>query len=105
MNGILQGTTPSLVITIPQDVPVSNIIGIELTFQHKDEKTIKTLSDVSVDSEHNTLTYNFTELETLAMDPKFSLVWQLRVKTSSGIVGTLASAVNVFDLISEAVMG
>lgn len=100
---LLQGTTPPFVISVPE-IPVTSIIGIELMFYHKGAKTKHDLSDVTVDAEENTLTYNFTETETLALDPDFPLFWQLRIKTASGIVGTLKEEINVEDLISEEVM-
>ena len=104
MNGILQGTTRSLVLSIPEEVPVSNILEIELNLSHKGIDSLHGLEDVSVDSEENTLTYNFTQAETLALDPSFSLIWQLRIKTASGIVGTLPSAIKVYDLLSEVLL-
>lgn len=104
MSGILQGTTPSLVITVPDDVALANITGLELTLAHKNTKTVLGASDVTIDTEDNTITYQFTEEQTLALDPKAMLVWQLRLRNSSGIVGTLPASIKVYDLISEDVM-
>ena len=104
MMEALQGTTPTLEITIPQDIPVSNIIGIELTMRHKASKQKYGLSDVTVDSETNTISYRFAEAQTLALDPDYPLWWQLRVKTASGIVGTDKYQIDVKDLMSEDVM-
>lgn len=104
MNMILQGTTPQLIITIPETVPLTSVIGVELTISHKDSKNIIGLDDVTVDSENNTITYTFTEAQTLALDPRFPVQWQLRLKTASVIVGTLVQSIKVYDLISEDVM-
>lgn len=104
MNGILQGTTPKLVITIPVEHMLTAVTEIELMLQHKGVKTLLHLSDVTVDTDENTITYAFTEEQTLALDPKEMLYWQLRLKTSSGIVGTLPAAVKVYDLLSEVIM-
>lgn len=104
MNGILQGTTPKLVITIPDTCPLTSVIDIELTMAHKCEKTIYGIADVTIDTEANTVTYAFTEAQTLALDPKADLIWQLRLKTASEIVGTLPSRVRVYDLLSEVSM-
>ena len=101
MNGILQGTTPSLVLSIPEDVPVSNVISAELVLEHKGTKQKHGLSDVTVDADENTFTYKFSEDETLVLDPNYPLRWQLRLKTSSGIVGTEVETIDVLDLISE----
>lgn len=104
MNGILQGTTPKLVIEIPDTCPLTSVTDIELTMKHCGQKTIYGLADVTLDTEANTVTYAFTEAQTLALDPKADLIWQLRLKTASEIVGTLPSKVRVYDLISEVSM-
>lgn len=104
MNGILQGTTPKLVITIPVEHMLTAVTEIELTIQHKGTKLLLHLADVTVDTDANTITYAFTEAQTLALDPKEPLLWQLRLKTSNGIVGTLPSEVKVYDLLSEVIM-
>lgn len=98
---ILQGTTPKLEIEIPEEFPVSSIEKVELFFRHQDTRAKYGLSDVTLNAETNTITYNFTESETLAMNPKFPLFWQLRVKVPAGIVGTEKKQVSVLDLMSE----
>ncbi len=101
MNGILQGTTPSLVITIPEGIPVSTITAAELAFKHNGETVLHHLADLTVNSTENTLSYTFTEAETLAMNTVSPLVWQLRIQTADGIYGTTQQRINVIDLISE----
>lgn len=104
MNTILQGTTPKLEIEMPEAIAVDSVLGLELTFKHNDEVKIVDLSGVTVNTQTNTFTYHFTEEETLALDPRQPLFWQLRVKTSAGITGTAKAQISVLDLISEAVM-
>lgn len=104
MNGVLQGTTPSLVIKVPSSVPLANVINLELTLQHKEEKRLVYLDGVTVDTTANTITYTFSETETMAMEPNKPLYWQLRLKNSDGIVGTLPEAVHVYDLLSEVII-
>lgn len=101
MNGILEGTTPSLRIRVPQQIPVSNLTGVELTLRHKGVKTKYGLSDMIVDAENNIVAYPFTERQTLDLDPDEPLYWQVRFKTSSGIVGTKPARVEVYELMSE----
>lgn len=105
MNGILQGTTPSLVITIPEEIPVSTITAAELTFKHANTLSIYHLSDLDVDTEENSLTYAFTETETLALNPIAPLSWQLRIQTPDGIFGTIQQRISVLNLISQEVLG
>ena len=104
MNGILQGTTPHLEITIPDTCPLSAVNAIELTIKHKDQVTKYGMSDVTVDTTNNKITYVFSETQTLALDPKAPVIWQLRLKTSGGILGTAEQEIRVYDLISEDVM-
>ncbi len=106
MSGILQGTTPELIITVPEDFPLANVVAVELTLQHKNVKTVLGTLDVVIDPDSNTITYTFTEAQTLALDPKALLMWQLRMRTNVGkIVGTLAESVSVYDLLSDIEMG
>lgn len=101
MNDILQGTTPHLIITVPETVPLVNATGIELTFQHNGKNHIVYADGVTIDTDENTITYVFTEAETLAMIPSKPLYWQLRIKNLDGIVGTLPETIRVHDLLSE----
>lgn len=105
MNGILQGTTPSLVITIPEEIPVSTITAAELTLRQTGAVTILHLEDLVVDAEENTLAKEFTEEETLALNPVAPLSWQLRIKTADGIFGTPQSRISILDLMSQEVLG
>ena len=68
MNGILQDTTPKLVITIPDTCPLTSVVDIELTMAHKCEKTIYGIADVTIDTEANTVTYAFSEAQTIRFD-------------------------------------
>lgn len=106
MASILQGTTPSLEIKIAStDFDVDDVTELEFVFQNGGVTTKKGLSDVSVDSQRNSFTYTFTELETLALHPSDILFYQLRFEFADGsIVGTKKASLRVDDLISEAVM-
>lgn len=101
MNGILQGTTPTLTITIPEEIPVSSITAAELTFKQLGTVWIYHLSELVIDSEENTISKTYTEAETLALNPTAPLSWQLRIETPDGIFGTPQARINVLDLISE----
>lgn len=101
MNGILQGTTPSLVIEIPEQLPVDTITAAELTIKHSGRTTLFHLADLTVDAEDNTISKAFSEQETLALNPVSPLSWQLRIQTPDGIFGTVQQRISVLDLISE----
>lgn len=105
-NSILQGTTPSLTITInPEDFAVADVVKLELVLQNGPNIIRKALEDVTADTEANSITYTFTEAETLALRPQNALTYQLRFSFQDGsIVGTKKASLRVDDLISEAVM-
>lgn len=106
MASILQGTTPSITFNISEDdFAVTDVTKLELVLQNGPTILRKGLTDVSVDAEANSITYTFTEAETLALKPQNALNYQLRFAFQDGsIVGTRKASVRVEDLISEAVM-
>lgn len=106
MSSILQGTTPVLTITIDtNDFYVSDITALELTFKNNENTTIHGLSDVVLDSTDNTIAYQFTESETLALTPGMFLKYQLRFKFSDGaIIGTKIMKASTDELISKKAM-
>lgn len=106
MISILQGTTPTLTIAVDQnDLLLSEITDLELAFQQADDPVYKHMSDVSIDTEANTVSYHFTQEETLALIPTRILNWQIRFLLPDGnIVGTPIAQITVSDLISNEVL-
>lgn len=103
MAEILQGTTPSLEIQIAEsDFSVSDVTKLELTIANGSSVAIHDLTEVAVDADENTITYTFTEEETLALKANDMLWYQLRFGFQDGsIVGTKKASLRVSDLISE----
>lgn len=106
MNSILQGTTPTLTILVDTaDLLLSDIVELELTFQQVGDPVYKHMPDVSIDTDANTISYHFTQEETLALIPTRQLNWQIRFEMPDGnIIGTTIAQINVSDLISDEVM-
>lgn len=104
MNGILQGTTPTLTIKIPAEIPVSEIRAIELAFKHGGTVTLRHREELIIDTETNTISRSFSEEETLALNPAQPIFWQLRIETPGGIYGTPGARINVLDLYSDEVL-
>lgn len=104
MNGILQGTTPALVLELPEMVPVDTITKVELTIKQRGAISISHKADVQFDTAENTIIKEFSETETLALDDSQPLYYQLRVETPNGIYGTIGARVEVFDLYSKEVI-
>ncbi len=104
---ILQGTTPTLTISIdPDELSLADIEQVELVFSYPGTCLIKTEDEVTIDISANTISYKFSEAETLALPVGSNkLYWQLRLKTSLGvIVGTVKQTISVGDLISTEAM-
>ena len=106
MYSILQGTTPTLTIAIdPEDFAVSNIVALELAIKQKNNITTYDLSDVTLDTTENTISYTFSEDETLGFIPDILLFVQLRFLLSDGnICGTNRMSFNVDDFIGSEVL-
>ena len=107
MSGILQGTTPDFIIKIkPTDFLVTDVTKLELTVWNGLQVTQYGLSDVTIDSEHNSFGIHFSEAFTLGLDANKTFKWQMRAMFEDGnIVGTEISApVTVAPLKSEEVM-
>lgn len=102
MDSILQGTTPTLTIAIdPTDFAVSDIVALELAVKQKTNITLYDLSDVTLDPAANTISYTFTQAETLAFVPGVWLTVQLCVGFADGnICGSEPMSFNVDELIS-----
>lgn len=100
MADVLQGTTPSLRIKIkPTDFTVDVVTALELKFWQADDVTVHDLNDVSLDVENNAFLYHFTEIETLALDPKKTMKYQARFWMPDGnIVGFKERAIGVAEL-------
>lgn len=103
MANILQGTTPSIRYPFkPADLNVANVIAVELTITHKGIQSIYDLSDVAVDTTANTITYHFSQAQTLAMDAGEYVYYQIRCElTDHNIVGTAKEKAKVIDLMSK----
>lgn len=107
MATIIQGTTPSLKINIStEDLLLSDVKQVELVFAQKGVVELtKHIEDVDVDLETNSITYHFTEKETMDLFPKREVEWQLRLQMSDDeLIATQKATFDVADLISKEVM-
>ena len=102
---ILQGTTPSLNIQVDaQSVSLTDVVDLELAFRQPSQEspTLYGIEDVTLDTEHNSISFTFTQEMTMKLNPNQKLYWQLRLKLRDGnIVGTNKASIDVTDLMSE----
>lgn len=105
MDSILQGTTPTLTLEFePADLSVANIVGLEFAVKQQKTVAVYGLSDVTLDTEENSISYTFSEEETLAFIPDCFLFVQARMILSDGnIVGTEQISFNVNEFIGSGV--
>lgn len=84
-----QYTTPTITITMPENVDVSDIDGLYIPFfQGKTELFHRELNDVTIDSENNTIIISLTQEETGACSVG-TLTFQCHFK-----IGDVAYATN-----------
>lgn len=99
MAAIMQGTTPSITITIdPDDFQLSAVTRMELYVKNGGTLTTYTADDLTVDTEANTLTLTFSEAETAAMNPRKFLTVQGRFWVGTSVVGINKISFGVSDM-------
>ena len=98
---ILQGTTPSLVITVdPDDFFIDSPSKIELYVQNGGHLVTYTGEDLTIDTEENTVAYSFTEAETAAFNRQFPVFIQARFFFANGaVIGTQRITLAVADML------
>ena len=105
MNSILQGTTPTLSFDFADaGFTVGDIDAAELTISSLATKITHPLTDMTVDSANNKLSYSFTEAETLQLSATGDAWYQLYVRVDSEIYGTRKTPCNVFQKIKGEAM-
>ena len=87
MNGIMQGTTPSLILEVdPDELWVETAVTIELYVQNAGNLVTYTADQLTIDAETNTITKTFTETETAAFQRGFPVEAQARFWMPNGMV-------------------
>lgn len=87
MASIMQGTTPSLTITIdPDDLLLSAVTAMDIKIKNVRLKSYE-LNDMTINSEENSFSYHFTEEETTELNPKKPIVVQGRLWVGEEIFG------------------
>lgn len=105
MAEILQGTTPIVRITLPDEIDYNDISVFELTVRSGTTLIKKHLSDITYQSDANRIVYQFLESETLSFEPDGIVEIQARFKITTGdVYGTRIKKILCRDLISEDVI-
>lgn len=99
MASIMQGTTPSVTISIsPEDFLLSAVTKIELYIRNGSTLTTYAMGDLTVDAEANSVTKTFTEEETAALDPAKGIVIQGRFWIGDAVIGINKISISVSDM-------
>lgn len=96
-----RGTTPLAVLNLPQEIPVANIAVAYFTMTVNGETVLeKELADMTTDSVNNTLTYKFTQAETLPFvaGTLVKYQWRWRVGTAD------AYATQIYQVPADAIL-
>ena len=105
MKSILQGTTPTIVFNFENSgLAVADIDAAELTITSKNEKITHALSDMTVDTTNNKLSYHFTEAETLKLNAVTNAYYQLYINIDGEIYGTVKALCGIYVDIKGTVM-
>ena len=81
-----RATTPTHTFTLPDEVPVDSLSKVLLTYSQNGNTILeKSLSDLTIDTTKNTLSYELTQAETNLFAPGKALI-QLRAKHNNGAV-------------------
>lgn len=105
MTTMLQGTTPKINFDFTNSgLSVSDIDAAELTIDSAGKTVTHVLSDMTVNTSDNTLSYQFTEAETLLLNDKYDAFYQLFIKIDSEVYGTKKKPCNIFQKLKGSVM-
>lgn len=107
MASIMQGTTPSVTITISaDDFLLSDVVDIELYVKNGSTVTTYPMDELTVDTEANSVTKTFTEAETTALNPNKNIIIQARFWFSDGsVIGINKISIGVSDMMGVGVDG
>lgn len=103
---IIRGTTPTIQITIQDEIDLSQISEIWIYASQRNViKFNKKLSDVTFDLEHRIISVKLGQEDTLALDADKSTLFQIRALLPDGTaLATVASDVRVYEIYKDGVI-
>ena len=67
MDSIIRGTNATIQITIKEDLDFSKITALELHIYQSTHPIVKTLEDLTLDADAQTVTYELSQAESLSL--------------------------------------
>ena len=104
---MIRGTTPTLTMKLPSNVPVSDIATAIVSIQQvgRKEKIDKHLTEMTIDPDKNYLMVKLSQEDTLSLFAQKATNLQLKVKLKDGTVSaTYLMPLAVVDVINEEVI-
>lgn len=103
---IIRGTTPTIQITIQDEIDLEQIAQVWIYFSQRNEvKISKKLSDVSFNLEHHIISVKLEQEDTLALDADKATLFQIRLLLTDGTaLGIEASDVKVYQIYKDGVI-
>ena len=101
-----RGTTPTLVLEMPAEIPVKDLSELVLSIQQKNKEVIeKRLFDMSVDEMANTLEVMLMQEETLLLQDSRIADVQVKVKLADdSVIASEVIRVPVGEILNEEVI-
>lgn len=83
---MIRGTTPTLKIELPADVPVTDLDAAVFSFAQRDTEIVKkTLDEMMRNAEDNTLIVELSQQETLRFTDNVLVDMQLKIKRQGNV--------------------
>jgi hypothetical protein len=104
---MIRGTTPTITMKLPSNVPVKDIATAMVSIQQvgRKEKIDKDLTEMTSDPVKNLLMVKLTQEDTLSLFAQKATNLQLKVKLNDGTVSaTYPMPLAVVDIINEEVI-
>lgn len=73
MESIIRGTNAAIQIKIKEDLDFSTITALELHIYQSTRQIVKTLEDLTLDADAQTVSYELTQAESLSLVPGWSV--------------------------------
>ena len=103
---IIRGTTPTIVITIKNEMDLTTIqeVWVYISQQNK-VKIDKKIEDVTIDAEHRKISARLEQEDTLALTANKDALFQIRLLlTDDTALATVASEVEVIEVYKDGII-
>lgn len=103
---IIRGTTPTIQITIQDEIDLEQVAQVWVYFSQRNEvKVSKDLSDVTFDLSRQMIIVKLEQEDTLALDADKATLFQIRLLLTDGTaLGMEASDVKVYQIYKDGVI-